>query len=486
MHSDESWLSGLSRNILDTKSFASTESFFDLKARNPHAIKILFHSLQIIFIRVLGYSLFSMRFISFIFGSLTIFYFYQLVRLIFPSKSTVFGITLMLAIDVQFIYASHFARQEIILLFVLVYSLLYFLSNLESHGIKDDLFVGMMIGLSIGVHPNSFIISLPIGLIYIFYIFSVKKLQLKHLLTYVFVVALFALFFIQISRTLDPNFFTNYLAYGQSEFEVLSPITSKAAQIKNFYLKLFYGVSGTYYTPNIKIQLVLFAASLLWTVLKLCSRKHVSQNPSLLAMVLSILGVQAGTILIGRYNQTSIIFIFPLCYILVGNLLNNFRKPYTHIAMTLLAFILFVNTAINMIPHLNYSYDKYIQEISKEVPKDKSVLANLNTEYYFENGKLHDYRNLAFLRNHDMEFSDYIHAHHIEYIIYPEELDFIYQSRPRWNGIYGNLLYFEDLQTFLQDQCRLVHGFTDTAYGMRIVRYMGTKNWRIKVYKVKK
>ena len=51
IHSDESWLSGLSRNILETKNFSSTETFFDLYLRNPHAIKIIFHSIQIMFIK---------------------------------------------------------------------------------------------------------------------------------------------------------------------------------------------------------------------------------------------------------------------------------------------------------------------------------------------------------------------------------------------------------------------------------------------------
>ena len=72
MHSDESWLSGLSRNMLENKTFIMTESFFDLYPRSPHAIKIVFHALQAIFISSLGYGLFAVRLMSLIFGCLSL------------------------------------------------------------------------------------------------------------------------------------------------------------------------------------------------------------------------------------------------------------------------------------------------------------------------------------------------------------------------------------------------------------------------------
>ncbi len=46
VHSDESWLAGLTRAMMEEGSPAVTEPFFDLKPRWPHGIKILFHLLQ--------------------------------------------------------------------------------------------------------------------------------------------------------------------------------------------------------------------------------------------------------------------------------------------------------------------------------------------------------------------------------------------------------------------------------------------------------
>jgi len=76
IHSDEPWLSGLSRNIMENKNYSVTETFFDLYERNPHAIKSIFHTIQIFFIKLFGYNIFSIRLVSLTFGVLSLLYFY--------------------------------------------------------------------------------------------------------------------------------------------------------------------------------------------------------------------------------------------------------------------------------------------------------------------------------------------------------------------------------------------------------------------------
>ena len=106
-------------------------------------------------------------------------------------------------------------------------------------------------------------------------------------------------------------------------------------------------------------------------------------------------------------------------------------------------------------------------------------------EYCFDNAKLRDYRNLAYLELNEISFSEYITSNMIEYIIYPEEMDFIFNSRPIWNTLYGNLHpYYQDMQEFFNNNCTLVHSFSNRTYGMRIARYIGKEDWEIKIYKV--
>ena len=64
VHSDESWLAGLSRGMLEEGSIGVTEAFFDAKPRYPHAIKTLFHLMQAGMISVFGYSVRTVRLLS--------------------------------------------------------------------------------------------------------------------------------------------------------------------------------------------------------------------------------------------------------------------------------------------------------------------------------------------------------------------------------------------------------------------------------------
>jgi len=72
VHSDEAWLAGLSQAYMKNQSIFVTEPFFDLMPRQAHAIKSLFHLIQIPFIHFWGYELFSVRLISLIGGTLVL------------------------------------------------------------------------------------------------------------------------------------------------------------------------------------------------------------------------------------------------------------------------------------------------------------------------------------------------------------------------------------------------------------------------------
>ncbi|HYE11347.1 MAG TPA: glycosyltransferase family 39 protein [Patescibacteria group bacterium] len=432
----------------------------------------------------MGYSIFTFRFISLCFGLLTLYFTYKLSLAVFNSARSAALTALLLALDIQFIYASHFARQEIIILFILVLGLWYKITNYNADALKHDMILGVLIGLSIGIHPNSFIISLPFVLIYIYEIFLLKERKFRSLATFITPVVCFASSFVALSMYFDPNFITNYSNYG-SEFDVFDPITSKLGQIKFFYLKLFYQVSGTYYTPDIRFQLFLFAAVLLISIFKLLRNKNNdSLNRKVIFIILSIAAANAGIILIGRFNQTSIVFLFPLFYLLVAYILESLSSKYTKAIPAILVIILAVLTLSNYSAYKDNSYNKYLNEISRTIKPWDETLGNLNTEYYFDNGKLHDYRNLAYLKDKDMSFEEYVRDNDIKYIIFSEELDLIHELQPKWDGIYGTMDYYDEMKSFLKNNCKLQDEFTDRYYGIRIVRYIGLKDWKIRIYKV--
>lgn len=493
IHSDEAWLSGLSRQIMVSGNLASTESFFDLLPRKPHAIKSFFHLFQIIFIKIFGYKIFAFRLISLLAGSLSLYIFYKLSLLMTKSKILSLASLIILAVDIHFIYSSHLARQEIILVFIFLAALYYFLKNIDSennqvsnqqsnlnYSSQKDIKLGLLLGSAVGFHPNAFTIALPLIIIYSWNLFFNKKTTFKNYLSFGGTLTFIALIFIYLSFQFDPEFISNYSSYG-AQLGVLDSFLVKLDNFKDFYLKLFYQVSGTYYIPPIKLQLLLFAAVALISSIKLFIKKDKFN----LYLILSLLAVNLGYLIIGRYNQTSIIFIFPICYLLFINLTKDINLK---LALTLILLIFITLSPISFKTVLNDShndYQAYLNQISDVVPKDAAVLANLNTGYYFENGSLFDYRNLAYLKENNLSFAEYIAKNKIEYIIYPEEMDFIYQTRPSWNILYGNLYpYYSEMQNFLENKSTLIKSFENSTYAVRIVREIGKKDWTVKIFKV--
>lgn len=499
VHSDEAWLSGLTRNMLEVGSFGVTEPFYDLKPRYPHGIKLLFHLIQMAAIPVFGYQVFSFRLLSLIFACLSLVLFYALLRKMFQGLPEdrehrmnflpLLG-TMFLAFNVQFIYASHFARQEIILVFCIIACLVSLKKN-------NHMGAALITGLSIGLHPNSFLIGvmclcllMPLGAKGLK---SFKKW--KPLMVYTGITGAFAVFFVGISLSFDRNFLSHYFAYGNSEFEVGAPLSNKIAEFPYYLIKIWYQVSGTYYVPDIRLELLLFSSGIFGVLLLLFLDKTKNRK-ALIFLLKSLAGIILGMVLIGRYNQTSIIFLFPpltglLVYAVNGAFeLLSAKKILPRIGrnMTLIVLIVLVaiSSGLNMNPWLSTSYAGYLNQVAGTVAPDRKVLANLNLEYHFDNEMLLDYRNLSFLKQEGLSVKEYIRNNKIEYIILSDEMDLIYSQRPTWNMIYGNLRYLEELHAFTQEECLLVDSFQNNTYGVRILEYIHSdRDFTVKIFKVK-
>lgn len=533
IHSDESWLSGLTRAIIENKNIAATEPFFDLLPRFPHAIKILFHFLQIPFILVLGYRPFSVRLPSLLAGTASLFLLNRILNLRSRAGGTVLhpwlvtSLTLLFAADIQFIYASHFARQEIFLVLFFLLALLFYHRGKTGEGEACFRWSAMSIGLSIGLHPNSFLIALPIGgFLILDYLASLRNLfassgaeirsataahsssaaapvievsprtALRRLGEYAGILLLSAALFVSLSFLMDPDFLRHYLSFGES-VGVTEPLYMKVFTFPDFYEKIFRRISGTYYLPDIRFQFYLFAAILgaALPMMVFSRRARSACGP----YVFGILLLNLGTLVLGKYSQPSIILHFPLYYLLLGEVLGSILtspgKKSLRAAEPLLVLLLLaqaVNTGSNLWQTwkpvngvFRESYQDYGNSLRRFVPEDAMVLANLNAEYFFDFGHLRDYRNLAFLEEQGLDFSRYIEKNQIQYILYPEEMDFIHERRPVWNILYGNVTaYYEDMQAFLTDRCTEVGSFSSPVYGMRITRYSGSRNWKVRVYRV--
>lgn len=480
IHSDEPWLSGLSRSMLTQRDFSVTEPFFDTYERHPHAIKLVFHWLQMIFIKIFGYHIFFLRLLSLLFSLASLYVFFLLGKKIFSSSKIALFITIILSLDLQYIYASHFARQEVMILFIMMFSLYILLRKEGQHTYTIDLIIGTILGLGIGIHPNSFIAALAIGSFYLVLLWK-GKIRWKNLLLLILVVALFASLFIVLSFSMDKSFLGHYQESGQ-KFGVHKSISEKLLNIGRFYKNIYLGKSVTYYMPHVKFQLILFALCFILTLAWLMKKKN-HRDFYIKGITLVLLFIHLGMVIIGRYNVTSILFIFPFIYLLVAHVFIHITR-HTSKLFLLLMIITLAGTSLH-IPRYSSTYDQYINSIAPYVPREERVLSNLNTQYYFRGDNLFDYRNLQFMKEQGISFEDYIASRKIKYILYYDEIDYIYEKNPIYNGVYGDVSsYYQDMQDFLHKKCQRVHSFTNSTYGTNISRLIDKKPWGISIFKV--
>jgi len=500
VHSDETWLSGLSRTMMETGSLSATEYFFDLYERSPHAVKVLFHAVEMSWIALFGYSVQTIRILSLLIGSAAIYLLYQIIITITKNRwAAILGMVLM-SVDIQYIYASHTARQEIWLVLILLVVLnLLVKSFSETTAFPKtplrffpDITAGVVLGLSFGFHPNGLVIFFSALGYYIYNLFSKRQSALKKCLVFIGVFGLTASVFLILSFVFNAHYISDYAAYGET-LGVFESSSTKLAGWVGFYKKIYYQVSGTYYTPNSRPQFFFFElvliGSLLTAVFKKDSRKRI------IPLLLGLVGMQAAFILIGRYGQPSVVLNLPVLVIITSvtstELLRKNDVSWIKYAGIVFCILVILGSGLlsgNQIREEiaeNSNYEEYLDEIIVRIPSDSNVLCNINAEPIFDYGKLYDWRNIGKLSESDISFSQYILERKIEYIIYPEEIDFIYQNRPVWNGIYGNIApIYSGMQEFLEEQCEVIGNFVSRTYAMRIVRYQQDQNWTITLYRV--
>lgn len=484
MHSDESWLSGLSRQLAATGDFSATEPFFDLKPRTPHALRIIFHGIQTIFIKLFGYHLFGMRLLSLCFAIFGLYCFYFLSYRVFSNNMLALFATLGLSLDIQYIYSAHLARPEIVLLTSLIGVSYYFRQRRDDCAYRHDLLLAMITGLSIGIHPNGFLIALVVSLYYLFHIKMAKSITFRNFLCYAILVAIAVVILVAISIHFTPTFLTDYFAYGHAQFKVLNPVSAKCLAFYEFYRRIYWRDTGTYWLPDLKIQMIIFSVLLILTLIQFIM--NATRRQRIILPLLAISGVNLGMLLIGRFNQTSIVFQTPFAYLLLADWLTALPAKMRRISVTFSLILLLVLAVKEIVPFWPANYETYLQKISEYIPNDQPVLASLNTEYYFDLGKLHDFRNLAYLRHHHMTFAGYIQSQGIRYIVYPDSIDWMHHRRPRWNQVYGDLSrYYRELRDFLREECVIVGEFSDRMFGVEIGGYLGKRDWRVTIYQVR-
>jgi 4-amino-4-deoxy-L-arabinose transferase-like glycosyltransferase len=475
MHSDESWLSGLTRMMMESNSLRVTEPFFDLYPRNPHAIKSTYHLLQALFIQVFGYELFSVRLMSLIFGCASLYIFYRLLEKIGLSWGWASLGTLLLAVQPNFIYAAHFARQEIVVCFFLLFTSWMWLNKKRKLSL-----LGLFIAL--GLHPNAYLGVFALLCAAGAYTWDHKEAR-HQLITLIPWLAGFTSIYILASFWMNPNFITDYLAYGSS-LGVTADASGKFLGFFLFFKKLWLGISGTYYLPPLRLTLCLMAISLpvaLWLGIR-------KKQGVLFALAIYQLAWGVGILIVGRYNATSVFFLLPAACLIFIVFIEKYVPQIPAWILTVGLIVIFSITSIGEITQLPKNhYESYKKEIQATLPADAVVLANLNTEFLFEVGQLYDYRNLAYVDPKTNGLKTYLTERGITHILYADELDYIHRNPQPWQVLYGpDESWYADMQSFLAENCQEIATLPAPIYGNRIVPFLNDPFWQLHIYQIKK
>lgn len=496
VHSDEAWLSGLSRTVMEEQSFSVKVPFFDLYPTTVHAMKVVFVALQMLFIQFFGYSISSVRLLSLVFSTLSLYIFFKILFKYSREFYSALLFTLLFAVNIQFLVSAHMARQEAVLLFLMLLAFYVLLDESMNH---QTLVLALIIGIAVGIHPNSFFLAIGVGLIYLYRYFK-KNISFKELSQLVIFVSLLTLLYIVVTFNMNADFVSQYTGYGET-LGVGATILDKLSGFYYFIFKLFFQIGGTYYLPDIKLDFLLLTAAVFLGAGLVMTKDRSNHRLERLNLgepgneyypLFMFLGIASGILIVGRYNQTSIIFLLPFVYIglfvSINILLDRFQELHKADILRLAALLLVVaqcfNTYGNLKPIDHQPYEEVLEELAGAVPKDAKVLANLNLDYYFDNGSLYDYRNLMYLEKNNLDFEGYIQKNAIEYIIVHEEMDYIVETSPKWDILYGELTYYDDMNLFLETRCTLIHEFENPTYAMRIAKYVDDYPWYTKIYKV--
>ena len=328
VHSDEAWLASLTRSIITEKNPAATEEFFRTTERFPHSVKLLFHIIQVPFIKM-DFSINSARLISIIASVCVLYFLYLLIKQYISSKFIRIFTLLLIITDIQYIYISRFARQEIIIYLFAVIQLVIIASINKDNLRRVILSVSLLSGFSIFIHPNSFIVFTGI-IPFIAVTFLYKKYKISNLIKniglYIFITFIFGTIALSASLTMDRDFLTHYYNFG-SKHGVGDSLFIKLLVFPRFLYKIYYQVQGTYYLPDVRVQFYMFAAALIIAFFLgfLVKKSRIRIIP----LVLFSAGITAGIVIIGKYSPPSIFFLFPVLWILLGteaDILYNMKK----------------------------------------------------------------------------------------------------------------------------------------------------------------
>lgn len=507
VHSDEAWLASLSRSIMVEGSAAATEDFFRLTGRYPHALKIFYHILQMPFLSI-SWSAPAARLPSLLAGLSVLYLMYRTASALGLKKGLKYLPLVLIAIDPQFWYLSHLARQEMLLIALFCWSV-----YLKVRG-RAGYMVALPLAAAVFVHPNSFIIAVGVGSLYLPGMLGMRKddpekkilTGFLEALSFALTLALAAAAAVSISFIMDSEFLAHYRTFGDS-VGTGDSLVVKFLGLPRFLMKMSERRAGTYYLPEVRPFFLAGIAGYLcigfasfFRRIRKRPRKGLRNIPGLLLIIPFLLSAM---VFIGKYGPPTIGFLMPPAYLLFTcGLAYLIRDPgdrsvngAVHIRSRIIGYIcgltvalLFLWSSVSTGREVSASvsagsYRDYRNFLNGNIDSSGRVLMNLNGAFAFEYDRMVIWRDLSSLET-GQSLEKFLDEQDVRWIVIPGELQIIYRDRPVWNNLYGNPAWYPELLEIVESRGIPVARESFPSYAMRIVPFMDRDDWQLQIYRI--
>ena len=249
-------------------------------------------------------------------GLASVWFLYRIVASLSGRRVIAALTALAFGLDPQLLYISHFARQEALILMVMLGAIAVLTRRAAGAG-STVVLAGVLVSVSsIFVHPNAFVAAAAVAV----GSFSgpVAPLDRRPRGVFVVPIAIAATVAVAASFAMDGDFLRHYASFGDA-VGVGDSGLRRLFRFRSFFSKLATQNAGTYYLPPV--------ASRMWFTVALAvpavaaatiAGRGRRLGIALRAVLTSGLGVAVALFIIGKYSPPSAVFFLPSVYLLAG------------------------------------------------------------------------------------------------------------------------------------------------------------------------
>lgn len=467
---DEPWLSDAALQFLKNGRFGFSV-FGDLFGLDKDVgFGNIFLFAEAMMFKVFGFGLYQARLVSFLSGLLLIWFTYLLGKKLYDRRIGIMSAVLF-SLSGMFVDVSHLARQEMMLALFMAASLYLYLLAKEKRSKILYFITGLLLALSLDVHPNGVAMIMGIGVLFLWE-YKSKVFKQKSFWFILFGLFLGIIYFFNVHRLFLSRLNTEYYSWEHGA----SPIFA-IMNFGEFLRRVLLGnkIYLSYFTGGRFHHKMVISLFILFAIASAIYRRR--KNDKMLLLILGVLGIFY-FLLFANGLISYLICLYSFFYILISASIFSLIKDYqigilkwrtyekrVYIGLAILMVILLIGAgryakwtykAYTGSPDArgSYHYYSYLDKLKAHIPEDAVVLGNIGWFYgFYDQPYISDFyfewvagtKNEKIRKEYGQNFAEAVEKRGIEYIIADD-----------WVRPGGSAVLREQYLHFLKDKCTLV------------------------------